>query len=69
MTPKQIIDTASDLGTIVQSIGYIRDFIKWFIGLFKTECLEMEMQLAAYRLALKKTLTSLHIVNFERIFC
>ncbi|GGN14134.1 hypothetical protein GCM10010967_57970 [Dyadobacter beijingensis] len=54
MAPKQVIDTASDLGTIVQSIGYARDFVRWFYGHVKAESLAMQLHLDAYRLALKK---------------
>ena len=43
MVPKQVIDTASDLGTIVQSIGYARDFLTWFFGHVKAECSAMKV--------------------------
>jgi hypothetical protein len=54
MLPKQVIDTASDLGIIVQSIGYVRDFGKWFYGLVKAESLAMEKHLDAFSAAIKK---------------
>lgn len=54
MSAKQVIDTASDLGIIVQSIGYVRDFVKWFSQFIEDESASMQMQLDAYRLAIKK---------------
>ncbi|MCF2502761.1 hypothetical protein L0663_05185 [Dyadobacter sp. CY107] len=54
MIAKQVIDTASDLGTIVQSIGYGRDFVKWFFSFVDDESFSMQVQLDAHRQALKK---------------